>query len=80
MQTIGLICFSKPGILIMKLLIGAYFYESCIFHGSSSLVSWEVCQNLHDICLCYKDFKASQPYIFDFQQFSACPVECSDVG
>lgn len=32
------------------------------------------------MCLYYKDFKALEPYIFVFKQFSACPVECSDVG
>lgn len=37
-------------------------------------------KNLCDMCLYYKDFKVSEPYIFVFKQFSACPVECSDVG
>lgn len=37
-------------------------------------------KNLCDMCLYYKGFKVSEPYIFVFKQFSARPVECSDVG
>lgn len=75
-----LICFPKLDILVVKLIIGACFYGICVFHDSSSLVSREACQNLYDMCLYYKDFKASKPYIFVFKQFFARPIECSDVS
>lgn len=77
---IGLVCFPKVDILVVKLIIGTCFCGGCVCHDSSSLVSREACQNLCDMCLYYKDFKASKPYIFVFKQFSARPVECSDMG